>query len=54
MVDLVVQEFKIMSDNNIYFSVLGNLKRLLENEIITEDEYIKAVNILDQKYSQQK
>lgn len=43
-----------MSDNNIYFSVLGNLKRLLENEIITEDEYIKAVNILDQKYSQQK
>lgn len=50
MVVSVAQEFKIMSMNDIYSSVLGNLQRLLDNQIITEDEYVKAVNLLNQKY----
>lgn len=36
--------------NNTYINILNNLKRLLNNNLITEQEYIIAVSLLDKKY----
>ena len=36
--------------NNTYINILNNLKRLLNNNLITEQEYIIVVSLLDKKY----
>ena len=33
--------------NNTYINILNNLKRLLNNNLITEQEYTIAVSLLD-------
>lgn len=36
--------------NDIYINVLNNLKRLLNNKYITEQEYTIAISILKAEY----
>ena len=36
--------------SSTYISILNNLKRLLKNNYITEQEYTVAISILDTKY----
>lgn len=36
--------------NSTYINILNNLKRLLKNNYITEQEYTVAISILDIKY----
>ncbi len=36
--------------SSTYINILNNLKRLLKNNYITEQEYTAAISILDTKY----
>ena len=49
--DQILEKYKLKSENDYFYEELENLKNYLDQRLITEEEYYRAVDELNKKYA---